>query len=76
MANAAISGIMDAIASPGIEQVTVMKSAGSATRRLRTTSSGITSPRSAPVMLVQPTIEDAQGIFKEEIAPMANTTPV
>ena len=30
----------------------------------------------APIMLVQPTIEDAQGYSKEEIAPMLRDTPV
>ena len=29
----------------------------------------------APIMLVQPTIEDAQGYSKEEIAPMLRDTP-
>jgi phage terminase large subunit GpA-like protein len=29
-----------------------------------------------PIMIVQPTIEDAQGYSKEEIAPMLRDTPL
>ena len=70
-------GIMDAITDPNIEQVMVMKSA-------RVGYSEILNHIIAyhihqdpcGIMVVQPTIEDASGYSKEEIAPMIRDTKV
>ena len=70
-------GIMDAITDPGIEQVTVMKSARVGYSKILNHVVGYHVHQDpAPIMLVQPTIEDAQGYSKEEIAPMLRDTPV
>ena len=69
-------GIMDAITDPGIEQVTVMKSARVGYSKILNHVVGYHVHQDpAPIMLVQPTIEDAQGYSKEEIAPMLRDTP-
>ena len=63
-------GMMDAITDPGIEQVTVMKSARVGySKILNHVIAYHVHQDPAPIMLVQPTIEDAQGYSKEEIAP-------
>ena len=68
-------GIMDAITDPGIEQVTVMKSARVGYSKILNHVVGYHVHQDpAPIMLVQPTIEDAQGYSKEEIAPMLRDT--
>ena len=70
-------GIMDAITDPAIEQVTVMKSARVGYSKILNHVIGYHIHQDpAPIMLVQPTIEDAQGYSKEEIAPMLRDTPV
>ena len=70
-------GIMDAITDPTIEQVTVMKSARVGYSKILNHVIGYHIHQDpAPIMLVQPTIEDAQGYSKEEIAPMLRDTPV
>ena len=70
-------GIMDAITDPEIEQVTVMKSARVGySKILNHVVAYHIHQDPAPIMLVQPTIEDAQGYSKEEIAPMLRDTPV
>lgn len=69
-------GIMDAISDPAIEQVTVMKSARVGYSKILNHVIGYYIHQDpAPIMLVQPTIEDAQGYSKEEIAPMLRDTP-
>ncbi len=69
-------GIMDAITDPKIEQVTVMKSARVGyTKILNHVIAYHIHQDACPIMLVQPTIEDAQGYSKEEIAPMLTDTP-
>ncbi len=69
-------GIMDAITDPEIEQVTVMKSARVGySKILNHVIAFHIHQDPAPIMLVQPTIEDAQGYSKEEIAPMLRDTP-
>ncbi len=69
-------GIMDAITDPKIEQITVMKSARVGySKILNHTIAFHIHQDPCPVMLVQPTIEDAQGYSKEEIAPMLRDTP-
>ena len=70
-------GMMDAITNPAIEQVTVMKSARVGYSKILNHVIGYHIHQDpAPIMLVQPTIEDAQGYSKEEIAPMLRDTPV
>ena len=70
-------GIMDAITDPNVEQVTVMKSARVGYSKILNHVIGYHIHQDpAPMMLVQPTIEDAQGYSKEEIAPMLRDTPV
>ena len=69
-------GIMDAISSNNVEQVTVMKSARVGySKILNHVIAYHIHQDPAPIMLVQPTIEDAQGYSKEEIAPMLRDTP-
>lgn len=69
-------GIMDAISSNSVEQVTVMKSARVGYSKILNHVIGYHIHQDpAPIMLVQPTIEDAQGYSKEEIAPMLRDTP-
>jgi phage terminase large subunit GpA-like protein len=70
-------GIMDAITDPSIEQISVMKSARVGyTKCLNACIAFHIHQDPCPMMLVQPTIEDAQGYSKEEIAPMLRDTPV
>ena len=69
-------GIMDAITDPKIEQITVMKSARVGySKILNHVAAYHIHQDPCPLMIVQPTIEDAQGYSKEEIAPMLRDTP-
>ena len=69
-------GIMDAITDPKIEQITVMKSARVGYSKILNHVAGFHIHQDpCPIMIVQPTIEDAQGYSKEEIAPMLRDTP-
>jgi len=69
-------GIMDAITNPKIEQITVMKSARVGySKILNHVAAFHIHQDPCPIMIVQPTIEDAQGYSKEEIAPMLRDTP-
>ena len=69
-------GIMDAISDPLIEQVSLMKSARVGySKILNHVIAYHIHQDPCPLMLVQPTIEDAQGYSKEEIAPMLRDTP-
>jgi phage terminase large subunit GpA-like protein len=69
-------GIMDAITDPTITHVTVMKSARVGyTKCINATIGYYMHQDPCPVMVVQPTIEDAQGYSKEEIAPMLRDCP-
>lgn len=69
-------GIMDAMTDPEIEQVTVMKSARVGyTKILNHLIAYHVHQDPCSMMLVQPTIEDAEGYSKEEIAPMLRDTP-
>ena len=64
-------GIMDAISDPGVEQVTLMKSARVGyTKILDATVGYYMHMDPCPIMVVQPTVEDAEGYSKEELAPM------
>jgi len=67
---------MDAITDPKIEQITVMKSARVGySKILNHVAAYHIHQDPCPIMIVQPTIEDAQGYSKEEIAPMLRDTP-
>lgn len=67
---------MDAITNPKIEQITVMKSARVGySKILNHVAAFHIHQDPCPIMIVQPTIEDAQGYSKEEIAPMLRDTP-
>lgn len=69
-------GIMDAITDPRIEFVAVMKSARVGYSKILNHVIGYHIHQDpCPIMIVQPTIEDAQGYSKEEIAPMLRDTP-
>lgn len=64
-------GIMDAITDPAVERVTLMKSARVGyTKIVNATIGYYLHQDPCPILVVQPTIEDAQGYSKEEIAPM------
>ena len=67
---------MDSITDPKIEQITVMKSARVGySKILNHVAAFHIHQDPCPIMIVQPTIEDAQGYSKEEIAPMLRDTP-
>ena len=69
-------GIIDAITNPKIEQISVMKSARVGySKILNHVAAFHIHQDPCPIMIVQPTIEDAQGYSKEEIAPMLRDTP-
>jgi len=68
--------ILDAITDPAIERVTVLKSARvGATKMLCAAVAFHMAHDPCPMMFVQPTVEDAQGFSKEEIAPMLRDVP-
>ena len=69
-------GIMDAFSDPRVEQVTVMKSARVGYTKILDALVGYYMHQDpCPIMVVQPTLEDAQGYSKEEIAPMLRDCP-
>lgn len=69
--------IMDAITDPEVEEVWVQKSARVGfTKILNITTAYFIARERAAVMMVQPTIEDAEGYSKEEIAPMLDDVPI
>jgi len=69
-------GIMDTITDPAVVQVSVMKSARIGyTKCINATVGYYIHQDPCPIMVVQPTIEDAQGFSKEEIAPMLRDCP-
>ncbi len=70
-------GILDAFANPEVEQVSCMKSSRVGwTKCLNIVICYYAHHDPCPIMLVQPTIEDAEGYSKEEIAPMIRDVPV
>jgi len=70
-------GMMDAFTDPSIEQITIMKSARVGYTKIINNAIGyFIHYDPCPIMVVQPTIEDAAGYSKEEIAPMLRDTPV
>jgi phage terminase large subunit GpA-like protein len=69
-------GIMDAFTDPRVVSVAVMKSARVGfTKVLNTVVGYYMHQDPCPLMVVQPTLEDAQGYSKEEIAPMLRDCP-
>jgi phage terminase large subunit GpA-like protein len=67
---------MDAISDPRIWRVTWWKSARvGATKILNATIGYYMDHDPCPIMVVQPTVEDAQGYSREEIAPMLRDCP-
>lgn len=69
-------GIMDALTDPEIEWVVVMKSARVGYTKILNNLIGYHIHQDpCPIMVVQPTVEDAEGYSKEEIAPMLRDTP-
>ena len=70
-------GILDAITDRHIESVTVMKSARVGWTKMINHAVGYHAHYDpCPIMVVQPTIGDAEGYSKDEIAPMIRDTPV
>jgi len=70
-------GIMRAVTDPMVWFLSVMKSARVGwTKILNATAGYYIHQDPCPVMIVQPTIEDASGYSKEEIAPMLRDCPV
>lgn len=64
-------GILDAITDPAIERVSVMKSARVGyTKCINAAIAYHMAQDPCPILVVQPTVEDAEGYSKEEIAPM------
>jgi len=70
-------GIMDAVTDPTVTRVTVMKSARIGYTKILNNIIGYHIHQDpCPIMVVQPTVEDAEGYSKDEIAPMLRDTPV
>jgi phage terminase large subunit GpA-like protein len=70
-------GMMDAITDPDNEYITYMKSARVGYTKIINHVIGFHIHQDpCPLLVVQPTIEDAEGYSKEEIAPMIRDTPV
>lgn len=70
-------GLMDAFTDPTVTQISMMKSARIGwTKCLNAAIGYYIHQDPCPIMVVQPTIEDAQGYSKEEIAPMLRDCPV
>lgn len=69
-------GILDAISDPGVERVSVMKSARVGYTKAFCAAIGYYIEHDpAPILVVQPTIDDAQKHSKEDIAPMLRDVP-
>jgi phage terminase large subunit GpA-like protein len=70
-------GIMDAVTDPAVERITVMKSARIGYTKLLDHVLGYFIHHDpAPVLIVQPRVEDAEDYSRTEIAPMLRDTPV
>lgn len=68
--------IADAITDPEIERVTVMKSARVGYTTILKAAIGYHIDQApCPIMVVQPTIQDAEGFSTQEIAPMLRDSP-
>lgn len=70
-------GIMDAITDDALERVVVIKSARVGYTKIVNNLIGYHIHQDpCPMMVVQPTLDDARGYSNEEIAPMLRDTPV
>jgi terminase, large subunit len=70
-------GIMKAFNDPEVERISVMKSARVGYTKILDIAIGYHMHQDpCPMLVVQPTIDDAQGYSKDEIAPMVRDTPV
>lgn len=70
-------GIMDALTDPAVEQVWVKKSARVGWTKIMNALAGFYLHYDpCPIMIVQPTLDDAEGYSKDEIAPMLRDVPV
>lgn len=70
-------GIMDSITDPLVERVSMMKSARVGYTKIIDATVGYYMHQDpCPIMVVQPTVEDAQGYSKEELSPMLRDCPV
>jgi phage terminase large subunit GpA-like protein len=70
-------GMMDALTDPDVERVSVIKSARVGYTKILNHAVGFYMHQDpCPIMVVQPTIEDAEGYSKDEIDPMLRDTPV
>lgn len=70
-------GLMDAITNPAVEQVSVMKSARIGYTKCMDAAIGYFIHQDpCGILVVQPTVDDAKGFSKEEIAPMIRDCPV
>ncbi len=70
-------GVLDAISDPAVERITWMKSARvGATKCMNVMIAYYMAADPCPILVVQPTVEDAQGYSKEEIAPMLRDVSV
>lgn len=69
-------GIMDAFTDPTVVDVSVMKSARIGWTKIVNALIGYSIHQDpCPILVVQPTVEDAKGYSKEEIAPMLRDCP-
>lgn len=70
-------GVLDAITDPSVERVTWMKSARvGATKCMNAAVAYFIAQDPCPILVVQPTVEDAAGYSKEEVAPMLRDVEV
>lgn len=70
-------GIMDAFTDPNVTFVSVMKSARVGWTKIVGALIGYSIHQDpCPILVVQPTVDDAKGYSKEEIAPMMRDVPV
>jgi phage terminase large subunit GpA-like protein len=70
-------GMMDAITDPSISYVYVIKSARVGYTKILDAAIGYYMHQDpCPMLVVQPTVDDAKGFSKEEIAPMIRDCPV
>lgn len=67
---------LDAMTDPAIERVTFMKSARIGyTKMMGAAIGSYVAQDPCPILIVQPTLDDAEGYSKEEIAPMLRDCP-
>lgn len=70
-------GIMNAITDPAVEKISFMKSARvGATKMMNAAIGYYIHQDPCPIMIVQPTLDDAKGYSKEELSPMLRDVPV